>query len=220
MGDAAAALMDAWDRVLLNAHQIEAADWSRPTPCPAFDVRGLVTHVATPMRVGPRLATPAGLLEQLRAARQREAGRTTASPGQDRLLGAGCLDLWVHNYDLARALDAPLDLTEDVPAAREGCRYLLRLAPHLFATRGGAPEDSRLRVAVQGAHESVLAVHAGRGQWRADAGGASDSVTGTPTAFILLLSGRGRPEFLRDVGQLQWSGAAGEAFVRHARLPG
>jgi hypothetical protein len=220
MGDAAAALMDAWDRILLQADQIETADWTRPTPCADFDVRGLVTHVATPINVGPGLTTPSGLHEQLRAARQREAGRTTAAPSQDRLFGAGCLDLWVHNHDLATALDAPLDLTEDTPAAHEGCRYLLRLAPHLFATRGGAPEDSRLRIAVQGAEESVLAVDAGRGQWRADIKGATDSVSGTPTAFILLLSGRGQPEFLRESGQLQWSGAAGEAFVRHARLPG
>lgn len=220
--DAADSVMDLWDRVVALAEQVKPDDWSRPIPCLDLSVRGLVAHVAT--ATGANGADPsAQLLAELKAAREAQAARMMALTGhQDRVLGASCLDMWVHTYDLATALDRPVDLDEDSPAVAEASRYLMRFAPQLFA-RGTAGEDgATLTIDMHGPlqHTATLALQGGRGLWSPDAARArdGDTVTATPAAFVLLLSGRGEPERWRDLGMLQWSGAGGAAFVHNARL--
>lgn len=232
MDDAAKAVEDLWDRVVALAERIGPAEWSRPTPCPDLDVKGVVAHVATTPGPGVRAgATPERLVAELRAARAREAARVAALTGADttgrgdgasteRVLGAACLDLWVHAHDLSVALGEPVDLDEDSPAVAEACRYLLRFTPQLFAARSGADDGAALQIALRGPvdHDAALEVRDARGRWRNGAAGAAHAVSATPAAFILLLSGRGEPEQWRGLGALEWSGDGGEAFVHSARL--
>jgi uncharacterized protein (TIGR03083 family) len=144
----------------------------------------------------------------------------TGATRRNRLLGAWCLDLWVHGYDLATGLGEPVDLDEDSPAVATASAYLLRLVPQLFARRTGASEGAGLRIALHGAidHDRAVTVQDGRGRWSPDGDHAGHTVTGTPGALVLLLSGRSDPAHLRDVGALDWSGSRGEAFVQRARL--
>lgn len=142
----------------------------------------------------------------------------------ERVLRASCLDLWVHNYDLAAALGEPVDLDDCSPVVAEASTYLLRFAPYLFAgsNRGvSGGERASLRIALHGAvdHDRTVAIRDGRGAWAPDDGGGN-TISGKPTALLLLLSGRGDPEHWRDAGALDWSGPHAEAFVRHARLLG
>jgi uncharacterized protein (TIGR03083 family) len=232
--DATDAIMGLWDRFVALAEHIEPHDWSRATPCPDLDVSSLVAHVAagTPPLAGTE-RTGELWRDQLLAARRGQAARlaaltahaTAAAPSErtrDRLLGASCLDMWVHAYDLATALGQPVDLDEDSPAVQHACRYLLCLTPHLFARGAGDQEGATLRIALRGEvdHDAALAVREGQGLWGAPGDAAGHEVTATPAAFLLLLSGRGEASRSRDRGALTWTGARGEAFVRGARLPG
>lgn len=235
MADAGTALAETWDRMVALAERIEPCDWSRPTPCPDLDVHALVAHVATATADPGRAGTPERLLDGLRATRASQLSRSAAwagpnpdkpGPGpasetrRQRMLGASCLDMWVHAYDLATALDEPLDLDADSPALQESCRYLLGLSPQLFALRTGADEGAGLRVTLRGrlTQRTALEVRDGRGVESSDRDAAGQAVTATPAAFVLLLSGRGDPQHWRDLGALEWSGSHGEAFVNRARL--
>ena len=221
-GDAAGAVMDTWDRVVALAERIELGDWSRPTPCPDVSVGALVAHVAMVAPPGPdQERGPQRLLDGLRAARRAQAVRLSDETRSRRILRAACLDMWVHAADLATTLGEPLDVDEDSPAVLEACRYLLGLTPHLFK-RTGAGEDATLTIAVRGLGEQGMAlkVRAGRAVWSPQHDPGGDAVTVTPAAFLLLLSGRGDPEYWRDAGALEWSGAGGEEFVRKARIFG
>lgn len=227
MSDLQGALSELWDRAVLLAERVDPADWSAPTPCPGMDVGELVGHMAVAGRVGA--AGQERLLAALRAARQREAeeiaelARAAGTPGPAaRQLAARCLDMWVHVYDLATALDEPVDLDEASPALAEACATTLRYTPRLFTSRVGAAEGEAVRIRVHGAleHEATMRVRDGRAQWTEDTDEVGGTVSGTAGAFVLLLSGRGGPQQWRAADSLEWSGASGEAFVGRARLIG
>lgn len=237
MHDAASPLIALWDGIIARAEMLQPVDWSRPTPCPGLDVRGLVTHVGTGPGIAPgQLDGRPQLLRRLTTARAEQAARVAAlgaveapTPGnrgengyERRMLGAWCLDIYVHAYDLAAALGEPVKLDDRSPAVAEACGYLLRLTPHLFGTRCGAPEGATLRIALRGMPhaDGTLRVVNGRGIWIPDVDAAADTVTATPAAYVLLLSGRGDPRRWRSAGALEWSGSTGEAFVATARLFG
>jgi hypothetical protein len=212
MADETRPVLELWDRVIDLAEQARPADWSRPTPDPDMSVRDVVVHVAAGAPLLGR--SPAELLDGLRLAREAYVARTVATPqgdpGRDeRALGASCLDLYVHAHDVASALGVPVDLDEDSPAVRAAAEYLLRLAPRLFELRAGARHGDAVRLGL-GDEETTA------GLWHP--GGAEGVVTATPAAFVLLLAGRGDPGQWRARGALDWSGAAGEAFVQRARL--
>ncbi|HEY0485298.1 MAG TPA: maleylpyruvate isomerase N-terminal domain-containing protein [Mycobacteriales bacterium] len=225
MTDSVRAVLPLWDRVIALAEQVSPADWSRPTPDPGLDVRGVVSHVA----VAPPTRSPAQLLEELHRAREAYLAHLAAAErhlhghahghhrhhGHDRALGAACLDLYVHSHDLASALGVPVDLEEDSAAVREAYRYVLDLAPKLFTVRAGARAGDTLRLGVPGGHEEVAALPSRHGDGRPATDG---TVTATPAALVLLLAGRGDPGLWRARGALEWSGESGEAFVARARL--
>ncbi|CAN5756636.1 hypothetical protein BH23ACT8_BH23ACT8_25130 [soil metagenome] len=234
--DTAAAVLDLWDRLVRLTARVGPQEWSRPTPCPDANVHGLITHVAgVNLTTASSQDTPTALVAGVRAARAAEAARIAALRGaealrpragdpafQRRVLRAACLDLWVHHYDLATALGTPVDPEEDSAALSEACAYLLEFTPQLVARGCDTAEDGDVRIALQGAvdHDATVTVRDGRGLWSPPHDGAGHTVSGTPGAFVLLLSGRGDPQHWRDVGALAWSGARGEAFVRKARLFG
>ncbi len=56
-----------YERVVAQLRALEPADWSRPTDCPAWDVRALATHMLGMAEMS------ASIREQLR--QQRKAGR-------------------------------------------------------------------------------------------------------------------------------------------------
>jgi hypothetical protein len=226
MTDAVRAVLPLWDRVIALAEGADPADWSRPTPDPGLDVRGVVSHVA----VAPPTGTPAQLLERLRQAREAylahlaQAERHLHGHGHghhhhdhDVALGAACLDLYVHAHDLAGALGVPVDLGEDSPAVREAYRYVMGLAPKLFTVRAGAQAGDTLRLGAGGEQAEVEALprRGAPGELRPAIDG---TVTATPAALVLLLAGRGDPGLWRARGALEWSGESGEAFVTKARL--
>lgn len=134
--------------------------------------------------------------------------------------GAHCLDLWVHTYDLAAAVGQPVDLHDDSPALQAACGYVLEHLPRLVALRCGLAEDTAIRVVLRGAvtHDAAVAVRGGRELWELQRGSADHEITGTASALVLLLSGRGDPDHWRQRGALDWSGAGGDAFVHNARL--
>jgi hypothetical protein len=228
MTDAVQAVLGLWDRVILLAEQAEAADWGRPTPDPEMTIRDVVTHVAGPAaRLAGPDAPPAELLDALRRARDAAAHRLDHHPGSPRATGAACLDLYVHAHDVAAGLGVPVDLDDDSPAVAEACRYLLGLAPALSARAGAAG----LRVGLPGtgtgglwlpaeaeAEAEARAITAEAETREITAEAETGAITATPAAFVLLLAGRGDPRRWRDRGALDWSGAAGEAFVTKARL--
>ncbi|HEV7826994.1 MAG TPA: maleylpyruvate isomerase N-terminal domain-containing protein [Mycobacteriales bacterium] len=223
MTDSVRAVLPLWDRVIALAEGASPTDWSRPTPDPGLDVRGVVSHVA----VAPPAGAPAQLLEGLHRAREAYLAHLAHAElhlhghghhhrhGQDRALGAACLDLYVHAHDLAGALGVPVDLDEDSPAIREACRYVMGLAPKLFTVRAGAQAGDTLRLGVPGALAEVAALPSRRGEERPATDG---TVTATPVALVLLLAGRGDPGLWRARGALEWTGESGEAFVTKARL--
>ena len=227
-------LLELWDRLVSTAERLEPGDWARPTPDPGMLVRDLVGHVAagaTPRAPGP--GGPAELLERLKAAREAMVGRAlgaagtgAADPGDAalavaghgtvplarRLLGAACLDLYVHSHDLGASLGAGADLEEDSVALAEACGYLLRLAPRLLVRSGGRAD---LRIAVAGLDPAVAT---GAGSPAPDGEAKRAELAATPAAFVLLLSGRADPASLHAAGALEWSGAAAGTFVERARL--
>lgn len=219
--DTADAVAGQWDRLLLLAEQIEPGDWSRATAVDSLDVRGLVTHIVGVDRaLDGDAADP---LAGLRAARTRSAREhRTGTPQVERVLAAGCLDLWVHAYDLGSALGTTMDLDEDSTAVRAASAYVLRFLPQLLAARPGTGDDRSVRVVLRGAaaHDGVAAVRGGRWLWLPPDHAADDSVTATPAALVLLLSGRATAEDLRAADALAWSGTAAQDLVRHTRLPG
>lgn len=217
MRAAASAVIQLWDGVVERAEQLQGDDWLRPTPDRDMDVRALVVHLTTTPPAHPP-ASSASLLEQLRATRDAqavrlsglaeaadEAWRAGAETTRDhRLLRASALDMFVHAHDLSTALGHEPDL-DDSAVAMESCHYLLPMLGHLLPTREG---DLAVRFDVPGVSSAA----------HGDAG--ADVVTATPAALVLLLSGRGDADEWRRRGALTWSGPAGEAFVRQARLFG
>jgi uncharacterized protein (TIGR03083 family) len=232
VGAAGEAVVEAWDRLIVLAERIGPDDWQRPTPCPDADVAGLVSHVAGPSAwLRPPPAGADSLVAGLRTARAAQVSHIAAPSGAtgqqiqltrgERALRASCADLWVHGYDLTTGLGEDVDLDDSSATLAQACAYLLAITPQLVASRVGGDATAGLRVALHGAieHDGVLTVRDGRGRWSADGtAGARHQVSGTPAAFLLLLSGRGDPHDLRDRGALEWSGTHGEAFVRQARL--
>jgi hypothetical protein len=220
--DPAGSAAGLWDRVVALAERLEPADWSRPTPDADLTVRDVVEHVAGPSAPGPG----ASLLVRLRRAREMgvavgiEPARGSTRNGPSHLvLGAACLDLYVHLHDLTMATDAPVDLEERSAEVEDASRQALRYAPYLFAAAGAA-DGQTLSLRLQGvpALDAGLAVRGGRGVWVPGEDRADGVVTATPAALILLLAGRADPRALRRRGTLEWSGAAGDTFVHRARL--
>lgn len=234
MSEAARALGELWDRAVGLAERVDRSQWSAPTPCAGLDVEGLVGHMAmATLATTPRDAGRDQLLTALRTARQHQRaeiaalGRAAGNGAEPdrataRMLGAHCLDMWVHVYDLSTALGEPVDLDGDSAALAEACRMVLRFAPQLFTSRVGAAEGDALRISLRGGldHEGTVRVQNGRAQWSADADGAVETVSGSAGAFVLLVSGRGGAHQWRAADALEWSGATGEAFVAKARLLG
>lgn len=222
-----------WDRLIEVASRVGPDDRSRSTPCPDTDVGGLIRHLAgVHAAAGGNQDAPDAPVDGLRRAR---AAQIAVWGGGDqplpvavdqkvhrRMLQASCLDLWVHTYDFATAIGEPVDLDQDSHALGEAWRYLSEYLPRLLARRSGPAEDSSVRIVVRGAvnHDAVLAVRDGRGLWSPDRCGVEHRVSGEPGALVGLLTGRGDPEDWRRRGALEWSGSAGEAFVRGARLFG
>jgi len=122
---------------------VHPGDWSRPTPCEAWDVRALVNHVtganrrytmlldgATAAQVdatrtedhlgGDPVASFVTTASELLAAFGEESAfsRVAHHPIGDRtggqLLRMRVLDVAVHAWDLARAVDADEDLDPDL----------------------------------------------------------------------------------------------------------
>jgi hypothetical protein len=219
------AVDDLWSRLVGLGERIGTADWGRPTPCRGTDVRGLIDHL-----VGAAGAVGSSPRDQLLAAgsaQRRVLGRlleraddpAAAPPARlQRVLGATCLDLWVHAVDLARGLGEPVD--EDAPGLDAACSYALGLAPLLVA-RGAGHDGAALRILIDGEvpHDAVLRAD-GRGRWDDTATTVPNVVRVTAAGLVLLLSGRIDPATLRDTGALAWEGAQAEAFVRDTRLPG
>lgn len=209
MEDATRSLLGLWDTAETLIGGLAAADWSRPLATPGTDVLDLAVHLsgvhyAGPERVGPALA----------AARRRDAVRLAGRPSGDRVLGATCLDMCLHAYDLGLALDAPVDLAEHPDAVLEACRLVVGVAPRLLLAATGT-RDAAIRLRVRGPDgvdlERVLGPAADR---------ATETVDIEPDALLLLLSGRCDAEALRDAGAARWSGPAATAFVCSARLVG
>lgn len=221
--DTAEALVGLWDQLLLLGGQIHDGDWERATPAHGLDVRGLVDHIAgvDGRRAGP--GAPTDPVAGLRAAAARVAREHRhGAPRSDRVLAANCLGTWIHAYDLGSTLGAPVDLDEASTAVMRASGYILSYLPQLLALGRGAGVDRSVRIVVRGAgaHDGVAAVSGGRGLWLPPDHASEHSVTATPAALVLLLSGRAAAEDLRAAGALEWAGTAADDLVRHLRLPG
>lgn len=140
------------------------------------------------------------------------------------LYGVRMFDLWTHVQDIAIATGRAVDTAAGSAAARDGGRYIFGAVPVLAAKRAGLTEGQRLRIVLTGGDEfdGVVDVVDGRARWADDprAGVPDGEVRAAPGAFTLLLAGRRSPEDWRADGVLDWSGAAGEAFVTRARVFG
>lgn len=215
------AILDLWDQLIGLAERIGAEALSRPTPCAGTDVGALVAHIAG---VHGPISGADGLVAGLRRARAAQIAGWRADGTNPvlrrRQLGASCLDLWVHAWDLATAVGEPVDLDEDSAALAEAWNYLSAYLPRLAARWSGAAEDAALRIVLNGPvdHAAGAAVQGGRAVWSPDRDRGQHTVTGKMGALVLLVSGRGDPEHWRERNALAWSGSSGEAFVHRARL--
>lgn len=207
MEDATRSLLGLWDVTEALVEGIGAHDWSRPVAVPGTDVLDLAVHLT-----GVHYSGPDRVRHGLAAARALDAVRLADRPSGDRVLGATCLDMCLHAYDLGQALDAPIDLADHADAAMEACRLVAGVAPRLLLAATGS-RDSGMRLRVRGP-----------GGWELDRvlgqprGSVTSSVEIEPAALLLVLSGRGDPDELRATGSARWSGDAADAFLRGARL--
>jgi hypothetical protein len=239
MDGPAEALVALWDRIADAVPALDTDDRVRPTGCPGTDVTGLTAHLA-----GAHWAGPERVRQALAAARDGAVRRVGSRPSGDRVLGADCLDLWVHAHDLDTATRAPLDLVRADAVALEACRLVVDLAPRLLRLPGdpGTPAGA-LHVVVRrpGQDGTALVRTLGvGGGCRADGApstarpgarpavldegavptGATSTLEIDPDALLLLLTGRRSAATLRAEGAADWSGGPAAAFVAHARLPG
>jgi uncharacterized protein (TIGR03086 family) len=159
---------------------VRPGDWTRPTPCDAWDIRALVNHVVGANRRYTMLLYGASSADvdatrstnhlgddavesfrataaELTAAFGREGAltRTVHHPAGDRtgaeLLDMRVLDVTVHAWDLARALDGDERLDPGVVSFVLACAsgLLAGSRPGSFATPAnelppGSPTQARL----------------------------------------------------------------------------
>jgi len=232
----AGSLVALWDRIAEAVPVLDADDRVRPTACPDTDVTGLAAHLA-----GAHWAGPDRVRQALTAARDGAVRRVGSRPSGDRVLGADCLDLWVHAHDLDAATRAPLDLVRADAVALEACRLVVDLAPgllrpagapagalHLVVRRPGRDGTALVRtLAVGGGCLADGATSTGPSGARLAAvdegpvaGSAASTLEIDADALLLLLTGRRSAAALRAEGAADWAGGPAAAFVARARLPG
>lgn len=173
------------------------------------------------------------VLTELRAAREGHVARLRAVTDWDAetvgptgptteagLVTVRCFDLWVHVQDLLAALGQPLELDDTTPAAEACHRFVVGRVPIIHAKVVGAPEGSALALHLGAPLEvdTTVVVRDGRAAFDDGAPAAADEVTASPAALTLLLSGREDETHWQQLGELDWSGDLGEAFVARARM--
>jgi uncharacterized protein (TIGR03083 family) len=200
--------------------------WSAPEGAPLLDAFtaefAAVRADWSPERILDELEEArAGHLERVESvtdwsgATQGPLGETTEAG----LLRTRAFDLWVHQQDLRVGLGEDADVTDGSAGALLAYGYVVDLVPWMAARRAKLPDGSALGLHLRPplALDRVVRVTDRRGAW-AEAADGDGAVDAAPGALVLLASGRGGPEQWRDRGHLGWTGEAGEAFVRDARL--
>ena len=107
-------LARAFDAVGVLIANVDAGQWTAPTPCTDWDVRRLVDHLIGMNRVFTALLVGAAPPPKPPADHaEPNPGSLGSATGEDRLR-IRLYDLLAHGWDLAQATGQPADLPEDL----------------------------------------------------------------------------------------------------------
>nr|WP_202447389.1 maleylpyruvate isomerase family mycothiol-dependent enzyme [Streptomyces sp. SID5468] len=262
--------IDAWTHSIEAISELVAplteGEWNRPTECPGWSVRDVVSHIIgfeseilgdpRPIHTLPRdlfhvkddfsrycevqvdvrrchtgpemtaeleytvIRRSRQLRDESRPPHTEVAGLMGRRVSLETQLTMRAFDVWVHEQDLRRALDAPGNL--DSPGAHLTRDFLLPQMPKVVAGRAGAPAGSTIVLDVHGPVEFMRTVRVDE-QGRAVIDG---SVPLGPTAtvatdwetFVRLACGRVRPEAVADRVKTEGDQELAHAVLAHLAL--
>lgn len=259
--------IDAWTHSIESINDLVRpladGEWNRPTECPHWSVRDVVSHIIgfecellgdprpihtlpsdlrhitseqaryieVPVDVRRHHTAPemTSELEYTIIRRSRQLRNETRQPDADvRAIGGGettleeqlwnrVFDVWTHEQDLRRALDAPGNLAS--AAAVLARDYILRSLPRVVAKDAAARPGSAVVFDVHGPLEFMRTVRV-----NAEGRGSIDSAVSLGPAvtfivdwetFLRLLAGRVKPGAVADRLKIEGDGQLAQAILAH-----